>query len=175
MVLNNIKTIQLLRDSLTRLGKAADGVIGYLWSSRWTFLKNKNSFFDRIFLKWRPSGCTLALDFLYEEDFPHNNLLQRGSKRPQEKRRGCSCGVLLLFGGGCSGKNCSGVIGFPQRGEFPGEQTVWVLLRRYSKYALHLRNRLFLLHYIVTFSVCFLQCPGRLCCNNTGTRERRAD
>jgi hypothetical protein len=37
-------------------------------------------------------------------------LLQRGGKRPQEERRGCSCGVLLLFGGGCSGESCSSSI-----------------------------------------------------------------
>jgi hypothetical protein len=32
------------------------------------------------------------------------------------------------------------VSGFPQRRDFPGEQTVWFLLWRYSKYAEHLRN-----------------------------------
>jgi hypothetical protein len=32
------------------------------------------------------------------------------------------------------------VFGFPQRGEFPGEQTVWFLFRRYSKYKEHLRK-----------------------------------
>jgi hypothetical protein len=48
-------------------------------------------------------------------------LLQRGGKRPQEERRGCSGGVLLLFGGGCSGESCSGSMrnsaekGIPQR------------------------------------------------------------
>jgi hypothetical protein len=29
------------------------------------------------------------------------------------------------------------VFRFPQRGEFPGEQTVWFLLQLYSKYAEH--------------------------------------
>jgi hypothetical protein len=37
------------------------------------------------------------------------------------------------------------VFGFPQSREFPGEQTVWCLLRRYSKYAEHLRKPFFLL------------------------------
>jgi hypothetical protein len=37
------------------------------------------------------------------------------------------------------------VFGFPQRREFPGEQTFWCLLRRYSKYAEHLRKPNFLL------------------------------
>jgi hypothetical protein len=37
------------------------------------------------------------------------------------------------------------VFGFPQRREFPGEQTVWCLLRRYSKYPEHLRKPVFLL------------------------------
>jgi hypothetical protein len=35
------------------------------------------------------------------------------------------------------------VFGFPQRREFPGKQTVWCLLRRYSKYAEHLRQPVF--------------------------------
>jgi hypothetical protein len=68
---------------------------------------NFNSFFDQIFLERRPSRCALALDFLVEEYFPQSNLLQRGGERPQEERRGSSCGVQLLFGGGCSGENCS--------------------------------------------------------------------
>jgi hypothetical protein len=71
-------------------------------------------------------------------------LLQRGDKRPQEERRGCSCGVLLLFGGGCSGENCSGsILISAERLEFHGEKTVWFLLRWYSKYAEHLRKRFF--------------------------------
>jgi hypothetical protein len=37
------------------------------------------------------------------------------------------------------------VFGFPQRGEFPGEQTVRFLLWRYSKYAEHLRKPFFCL------------------------------
>jgi hypothetical protein len=37
------------------------------------------------------------------------------------------------------------VFGFPQRREFPGEETVWCLLRRYSKYAEHLRKPVSLL------------------------------
>jgi hypothetical protein len=35
------------------------------------------------------------------------------------------------------------VFGFPQRREFPGEQTVWCLLRWYSKYAEQLRKPVF--------------------------------
>jgi hypothetical protein len=35
------------------------------------------------------------------------------------------------------------VIEFPQRKEFPGEKTVWCLLRRYSKYAEYLRKLFF--------------------------------
>jgi hypothetical protein len=37
------------------------------------------------------------------------------------------------------------VFRFPQRRELSGEQTVWCLLRRYSKYAEHLRKLFFLL------------------------------
>jgi hypothetical protein len=41
------------------------------------------------------------LNFLEEEDFPQSNLLQRGGKRPQEERRGCSGGehnkMMLLL------------------------------------------------------------------------------
>jgi hypothetical protein len=44
---------------------------------------------------------------------------------------------------GVLGRTAPAVFGFPQRGEFPGEQTVWFLLRRYSKYAEHLRKPLF--------------------------------
>jgi hypothetical protein len=35
------------------------------------------------------------------------------------------------------------VFGIPQIREFPGEQTVWFLLRRFSKYAEHLGNWFF--------------------------------
>jgi hypothetical protein len=35
------------------------------------------------------------------------------------------------------------VYGFPQRREFPGVQTVWCLLRQYSKYAERLRKPFF--------------------------------
>jgi hypothetical protein len=41
-----------------------------------------------FFVKWRPSGYTLAPDFLQEEDFLQSNLLRRGGKRPQEERKG---------------------------------------------------------------------------------------
>jgi hypothetical protein len=41
------------------------------------------------------------------------------------------------------GRNAPAVFGFPQRGEFPGEQTVWLLLRQYSKYPEHLRKPFF--------------------------------
>jgi hypothetical protein len=37
------------------------------------------------------------------------------------------------------------VFGFPQRREIPGEQTIWCLLRRYSKYTEHLRKPFLLL------------------------------
>jgi hypothetical protein len=37
------------------------------------------------------------------------------------------------------------VCGIPQRREFPREQAVWCLLRRYLKYAEHLRKPVFLL------------------------------
>jgi hypothetical protein len=37
------------------------------------------------------------------------------------------------------------VFGFPRRREFPREQTVWCLLRRYSKFSEHLRKPVFLL------------------------------
>jgi hypothetical protein len=53
--------------------------------------------------------CALALDFLAEEDFPQRNLLQSGGKRPQEEKRGCSGGVLLLFGGGYSRESCGDI------------------------------------------------------------------
>jgi hypothetical protein len=36
------------------------------------------------------------------------------------------------------------VFGIPQRREFPGEQTIWFLLWRYSKYAEHLKKMVFL-------------------------------
>jgi hypothetical protein len=37
------------------------------------------------------------------------------------------------------------IFGFQQRREFLGEQTVWFLLQRYSKYAEHLRKPVVLL------------------------------
>jgi hypothetical protein len=46
---------------------------------------------------------------------------------------------------GVPGRTAPAVFGFPQRGEFPGEETVWFLLRRYSKYAKHLREPVILL------------------------------
>jgi hypothetical protein len=66
-------------------------------------------------------------------------LLQRGGKRPQEQRR-----VLLLFGGeGVPERDARAVFGFPQKREFPREQTVWSLLRLYLKYAEYLRKLVF--------------------------------
>jgi hypothetical protein len=56
---------------------------------------------------------------------------------------------LLLQSSNCSleegvpGRTATAVFGFPKRGEFPGEQTVWFLLWRYSKYAEHLRKLVF--------------------------------
>jgi hypothetical protein len=95
--------------------------------------------------------CTLALDFLYEEDFLQSNLLQRGGNRPQEEKRGSSCGILLLFGGGCSGENCSGDIrisverGISRRANclvfapavFKIRRAPGFLLRRYSIHTEH--------------------------------------
>jgi hypothetical protein len=46
---------------------------------------------------------------------------------------------------GGPGRTAPAVFRFRQRGEFPGEQTVRFLLRRYLKYAQHLRKRGFLL------------------------------
>jgi hypothetical protein len=39
------------------------------------------------------------------------------------------------------------VFEFPQRREFPREQTVWCLLLQYSKYTEHLRKPFFLLQW----------------------------
>jgi hypothetical protein len=41
---------------------------------------------------------------------------------------------------GVPGRTSPVVCRFPQRGEFPIEQTVWFLLQPYSKYAEHLRK-----------------------------------
>jgi hypothetical protein len=45
----------------------------------------------------------------------------------------------------CLEEDVPAVFGFPQKRQFPGEQTVWCLLWRYSKYAEHLRKPVFLL------------------------------
>jgi hypothetical protein len=44
---------------------------------------------------------------------------------------------------GVLGRTAPAVFGFPQRGEFPREQTVWFLLPCYSKYTKHLRKPVF--------------------------------
>jgi hypothetical protein len=44
---------------------------------------------------------------------------------------------------GVPGRTAPSVFIFPQRGEFPREQTGWFLLRQYSKYAEHLRKPFF--------------------------------
>jgi hypothetical protein len=41
------------------------------------------------------------------------------------------------------GRSALEVFGFPQRGKFPGKQTVWFLLRPYSKNEEHLRKSFF--------------------------------
>jgi hypothetical protein len=46
---------------------------------------------------------------------------------------------------GVLGRTALAVFGFPQRGKFPGEQTVLFLLQRYSIYAEHLRKPVYLL------------------------------
>jgi hypothetical protein len=78
--------------------------------------------------------------------------------------------------------NCSlervapAVFGFSQRREFPGEQTLWFLLRRYLKYAEHPRRPAFLLR-LFTLSTTLVFCsagnlPPR---GNPGLKSTRAD
>jgi hypothetical protein len=50
---------------------------------------------------------------------------------------------------GVPGRTAPAVFIFPQRGEFPREQTLWFLLRRYSKYAEHIGNRFLLRRYSI--------------------------
>jgi hypothetical protein len=70
------------------------------------------------------------------------------------------------------------VFGLPQRREFPGEQTVWFLFRRYSKYAEHLRKTFFCSSGILfTQSTTWVFCsagnpPHR---GNTGLKRSRTD
>jgi hypothetical protein len=70
-------------------------------------------------------------------------MLKRGGKRLQEERRGCSCGILLLFRGECSGESCSGGIQSSAERGISRRANGLVLLRRYSKYAEHLRKPFF--------------------------------
>jgi hypothetical protein len=48
------------------------------------FIYNLNYVFTLKFFKWRPSGCTLALDFSQEQDSPESILLQHGSRTPEK-------------------------------------------------------------------------------------------
>jgi hypothetical protein len=86
-----------------------------------------------------PSTYAMSIEFFKnEEDFPQCNLLQRGGKRPQEERRGCSgrpqqnevppVEFYSSLEEGVPERVAPAVFGFPQRGEFPGEQTVWLAL-----------------------------------------------
>jgi hypothetical protein len=70
-------------------------------------------------------------------------LLQHGGKRPQE-RRGCS-GFYCSLEEGLLERVAPLVFGFLQRREFPGEQTVWFLLQKYSNYAEHLKKPVYFL------------------------------
>jgi hypothetical protein len=73
-------------------------------------------------------------------------LLQHGGKRQQKKRgENAPAEFYCSLEEGVPERVAPAVFGFPQRREFPGEQTVWRLLRRYSKYAEHLRKPVFLL------------------------------
>jgi hypothetical protein len=58
---------------------------------------------------------------------------------------GSSCGILMLVRGGCSGESCSGVIRNSAEKGISWWANCQVLLRRYSKYAEHLRKPVFLL------------------------------
>jgi hypothetical protein len=60
---------------------------------------------------------------------------RRGEVAPAE--------FYCFFEEGVPGRTSLVVFGFPQRGEFPREQTVWFLLRQYSKYAEHIRKLVF--------------------------------
>jgi hypothetical protein len=60
---------------------------------------------------------------------------RRGEVAPAEFYCSLKEGVL--------GRTAPVVFGFPHRREFPGEQSVWFLLRWYSKYAEHLRKPVF--------------------------------
>jgi hypothetical protein len=70
------------------------------------------------------------------------------------------------------------IFGFPQRREFPGEQTVWFLVRRYSKYAEHLRKPFF-----CSSSILFTQSTTWVFCSavnppprgNPGLKRTRTD
>jgi hypothetical protein len=48
------------------------------------FIFNLNVVFTLKFYKCPPFGCSVALDFSQEQDFPENNLLQRGSRTPED-------------------------------------------------------------------------------------------
>jgi hypothetical protein len=68
---------------------------------------------------------------------------------------------------GVPGRTALAVFGFPQRGEFPGEQTVW-----FSKYAEHLRKLVFLLRQ---YSIHAEHHVGVLLCGKSSTsRKSRA-
>jgi hypothetical protein len=63
----------------------------------------------------------------------------------------------------------SAVFGTPQRREFPGEQTVRFLLRRYSKYAEHLRKPVFLLR---RYSIHAEHHVGVLLCGKSSSKRK---
>jgi hypothetical protein len=60
--------------------------------------------------------------------------------------------------GGVLERVAPAVFGFPQRGEFPGEQTVWFFLRQYSKYAEHhMYSSIVLLIFLYSWQGCQLE------------------
>jgi hypothetical protein len=61
------------------------------------------------------------------------------------------------------------VFGTPQRREFPGEQTVMFLLRRYSKYAEQLRKPDFLLRW---YSIHAEHHVGVLLCGKSSSKRK---
>jgi hypothetical protein len=87
-------------------------------------------------------------------------LHQRGGKRPQEERRGCSGGILLLSGEGRSGGSCYGGIRISAEKGISQRANCLVLLRWYSKYAEHLRKPFFF-----TGGILLTQSTTRLFCS----------
>jgi hypothetical protein len=75
----------------------------------------------------------------YETGGGEERLLQRTAQQNEAPPAEFYCSLEE----GVPGRTALSVFGFPQRGEFPGKQTVWFLLRRYSKYAEHLKKPFF--------------------------------